>query len=166
MDQYYQLVKCLEKGVAFHHSGLLPIFKEIVEILFSNKDNDGNHKPLVKTLFATETFAVGVNMPTKTVVFTSLEKYTDGEKRYLKTHEYLQMAGRAGRRGIDKSGLVILLPNLGFLPKTFVMKNLLLGKSQIMRSKFNPNYKLVLKTIINKTNIEEVIDSSLINKGN
>ena len=69
-------------------------------------------KYLVKVLIATETFAVGVNMPTKTTVFTSLEKFSGDDFRNLYTHEYLQMGGRAGRRGIDKVGTVILLPNL------------------------------------------------------
>ena len=117
LDQYTILLNCLEKGVAFHHSGLLPVFKEIVEILYG--------KYLVKVLFATETFAVGVNMPTKTVVFTSLEKYTNDDFRYLFTHEYLQMGGRAGRRGIDTEGLVILLPNLNQLPNIHTMDNLI-----------------------------------------
>ena len=91
-QQYFTLVSLLERGVAFHHSGLLPMLKEIVEILFS--------KGLVKVLFATETFAVGLNMPTKTVVFTSYRKYDEeSEKmRMLTTDEYIQMAGRAGRR--------------------------------------------------------------------
>lgn len=66
--------------MAFHHSGLIPILKEITEILFS--------KGLIKVLFATETFAVGVNMPTKTVVFTELEKYTKRGKRFINTAEY------------------------------------------------------------------------------
>ena len=83
LEQFYNLKRCLDKGVAFHHSGLLPVFKEIVEILFGHKDINGKPKPLVKALFATETFAVGVNMPTRTVVFTSLEKYTNGGKRTL-----------------------------------------------------------------------------------
>ena len=128
------------------------------------KDHDGTHHPLIKVLFATETFAVGVNMPTKTVVFTSLEKYTDGEKRYLHSHEYLQMAGRAGRRGIDKTGLVILLPNLNFIPQSHVMKNLILGKGQVIRSKFRPNYKIVMKSLINGNPLDDIIKKSMIDK--
>ena len=88
MEQFYDLKKCLDKGIAYHHSGLLPIFKEVVEMLFAYKDHDGTHHPLIKVLFATETFAVGVNM-LQNVVFTSLEKYAVGEKRYS-LHEYLQ----------------------------------------------------------------------------
>ena len=164
LEQFYNLKRCLDKGVAFHHSGLLPVFKEIVEILFGHKDINGKPKPLVKALFATETFAVGVNMPTRTVVFTSLEKYTNGGKRTLYTHEYLQMAGRAGRRGIDSSGLVILLPNISNIPELSKMNNLLTGKTQSLQSKFSPNYKLVLKSIITKTPIDKIVNKSLISK--
>lgn len=154
MSQYATLMKCLEKGIAYHHSGLLPIFKEIVEILY------GKH--LVKVLFATETFAVGVNMPTKTVVFTSLEKFSGNDFRTLYTHEYLQMGGRAGRRGIDKEGLVILLPNLQALPNTHTMNNLINGNSQIIQSKFTADYKLVLKIMLNNTSVDNIVHNSLL----
>ena len=164
MDQFYSLKKCLDKGIAYHHSGLMPIFKEVIEMLFAYKDPDGTHHPLVKILFATETFAVGVNMPTKTVVFTSLEKYTDGEKRYLHTHEYLQMAGRAGRRGIDKTGLVILLPNISYLPTLHTMKNMINGSGQVLRSKFKPNYKIVMKSVMNGTSLDSIVAKSMIDK--
>jgi superfamily II RNA helicase len=164
MKQFYKLKNLLEKGIAFHHSGVLPVFREIVEILYGYKDHNNKPKPLVKVLFATETFAIGVNMPTKTVVFTNLEKYTGGGLRLLYTHEYLQMAGRAGRRGIDKEGLVILLPNIHMLPTINIMKNLIQGEPQTIVSKFNPNYKLILKTILNKKSITEMVDSSLLKK--
>lgn len=156
LQQFYSLKKCLLKGIAFHHSGLLPIFKEIIEILYS--------KNLVKVLFATETFAVGVNMPTKTVVFTNLEKYTDTEFRLLLTHEYLQMAGRAGRRGLDKEGLVILLPSKNGIPEVNQMKNLICGSSQSIQSKFNPNYHLILKTLLNGNSLEDIVKGSLLFK--
>ena len=100
--QYQELYNLLLKGIAYHHSGLIPVLKEVIEILFE--------KGLVKLLFATETFAVGVNAPTKTVVFPRLTKYSNGGFRYLRTDEYLQMAGRAGRRGLDKVGRVIIIP--------------------------------------------------------
>jgi superfamily II RNA helicase len=105
LPQYHTLRSLLEKGIAFHHSGLLPVLKEIVEILFG--------KGLVRVLFATETFAVGINMPTKTVVFTGFRKYDDATEgmRLLNTDEYIQMAGRAGRRGKDTSGTVVYLPD-------------------------------------------------------
>lgn len=83
-----------------HHGDLLPIAKEMVEILFS--------EGLIKVLFATETFSTGINMPTKTVVFTSLKKHDGKELRLLNSSEYTQMSGRAGRRGIDEKGNVII----------------------------------------------------------
>ena len=156
LQQFNTLRQCLLKGIDFHHSGLLPIFKEIIEILYS--------KNLVKVLFATETFAVGVNMPTKTVVFTNLEKYTDTEFRLLLTHEYLQMAGRAGRRGLDKEGSVILLPGKNGLPQVNQMKNLVCGSSQSIQSKFTPNYHLILKIILNGNSLEDIINGSLLFK--
>lgn len=147
-------MKCLEKGVAYHHSGLLPVFKEIVEILY------GKH--LVKVLFATETFAVGVNMPTKTVVFTSIEKFSGNDFRHLYTHEYLQMGGRAGRRGIDKEGSVILLPNIHELPTSHIMNNLINGSSQTIQSKFTPDYQLVLKVMLTNSSIDNIVNKSLL----
>ena len=153
LDQFVSLQKCLVKGVAFHHSGLLAIFKEIIELLYS--------KNLVKVLFATETFAVGVNMPTKTVIFTSLEKPTASGMRCLYTHEYLQMAGRAGRRGIDKEGLVMILPTNGLLEPN-QMKHLICGSPQQIQSKFVPNYQLVLKIILNELPIEKITGYSLL----
>ena len=87
------------QGIAFHHAGLLPIVKEAVEELFS--------KGLIKVLYTTETFAVGINMPAKTVCFNSLRKYDGVNFRNLNTKEYFQIAGRAGRRGIDTLGYVV-----------------------------------------------------------
>ncbi|MDH3590853.1 MAG: DEAD/DEAH box helicase, partial [Planctomycetota bacterium] len=86
-------------GVLYHHAGLLPIHKEIVERLFTT-----GH---VKLLFATETFALGVNMPAKCVIFDTLRKFDGIDVRYMKTRDYLQMAGRAGRQGMDDEGLVL-----------------------------------------------------------
>jgi hypothetical protein len=105
LPQFHDLERLLYKGIAYHHSGLLPVLKEIVEILFG--------RGYIKLLFATETFAVGINMPTKTVVFTSYRKYDDlsNGMRMLRTDEYIQMAGRAGRRGKDDKGIVYYLPD-------------------------------------------------------
>ncbi len=93
------LKKCLRHGIGFHHAGLLPDGKTIVEELFA--------KGLVKILFATETFAVGINMPAKSVCLDGLRKYTGEGFRYLTSKEFFQMSGRAGRRGLDKQGLAI-----------------------------------------------------------
>lgn len=159
MTQWTDLRRCLEKGVGFHHSGLIPLFKEIVEMLYE--------KNLVKVLFATETFAVGVNMPTRTVVFTALEKFVnDGQLRFLHPFEYLQMAGRAGRRGIDTLGTAILLPyGRGSdpleLPECSILRNMIHGKSQFIRSKFTPDYTFILKMILNGVPLLKWISHSL-----
>lgn len=89
------------KGIGVHHSGLLPIVKEIGEILFQ--------EGLIKILFATESFSIGLNMPAKTVIFTSLKKFDGHEERILTSGEYCQMSGRAGRRGLDKEGIIVSL---------------------------------------------------------
>jgi len=141
-DLILNLKKNLVKGIGIHHSGLIPVFKEIVEILFS--------KGLIKILFATETFAVGVNMPTKTVVFTSLNKYSDDGFRSLETHEYLQMAGRAGRRGLDKTGMIVIMINMFEMLNGQNLKEIMTGKTQEMVSKFQFNYQFILKVILTK----------------
>ncbi len=94
-----KLREALSKGVGFHHAGLLPQHKEAVEELFG--------KGLLKVLFATETFSVGINMPAKTVIFNGLRKFDGVNFRLINSKEYFQLAGRAGRRGIDKVGYVV-----------------------------------------------------------
>lgn len=140
LPQYNTLRALLERGIAFHHSGVLPVLKEIVEILFS--------KGLVKLLFATETFAVGINMPTKTVVFTGYRKFdetTDGQ-RMLNTDEYIQMAGRAGRRGKDDKGLVLYLPDRQ--PEAMEdVKRMMTGAKATFQSRMTFHYDFLLKTL-------------------
>ena len=95
------MLPILKTGIGIHHGGLLPIVKEIIEILFQ--------EGWLKALFSTETFSMGLNMPSRTVVFTSVRKF-DGEKfRWIGGGEYIQMSGRAGRRGIDDKGICILM---------------------------------------------------------
>ena len=128
--------------------------KEIIEILYS--------KGLIKILFATETFSIGVNMPTKTVLFTDLDKYDNKGKRFLRSDEYLQMSGRAGRRGLDEFGSVILLPTFELLSE-IELKSIMVGKSPSVKSKFNLSYQFVLKTILLETkNINDIISNTLI----
>jgi len=134
--QAHALKELAMRGIAYHHSGLLPFLKEILEILFS--------RGLCKVLFATETFAVGINMPTKTVIFTALEKFTDGGERLLKTAEYTQMAGRAGRRGKDDRGLVIYLPQREPI-SVLEMRQVVAGKSASFASRMNFRYEFLLK---------------------
>ena len=153
LPQYQDVLQIIERGVAYHHSGLIPILKEVIEILFS--------KGLIKILYATETFAVGVNMPTKVVVFPRLSKFTDGKVRPLRTDEYLQMAGRAGRRGIDKFGKVIILPTDDLLSYE-QLKSITYGKSPSIQSKFSLSYQFLLKIFKNEDmDIDNFMEHSL-----
>lgn len=138
LKQYHDLMGLLERGIAYHHSGLLPILKEIIEILFA--------KGFVKVMFCTETFAVGINMPTKTVVFLDLKKYDEGGLRCLATDEYIQMAGRAGRRGLDKEGLIIYLPSRDPIG-TGDAKLMMTGRKTVLRSRMDFHYDFLLKTL-------------------
>ena len=154
LPQYQDVYTQLLKGVVYHHSGLIPILKEIIEILYS--------KGLVKILFATETFAIGVNMPTKTVIFTDLNKYDNKGLRQLRTDEYLQMSGRAGRRGLDKFGSIIILPSME-LPEEVSFKNMLTGKSPMLNSKFKLSYQFVLKILDSENfDIKTFLENTLI----
>lgn len=101
LPQIDNILPILKRGIGIHHSGLLPILKEVIELLFQ--------EGLIKVLFATETFSIGLNMPAKTVVFTSARKFDGKEFRWVTSGEYIQMSGRAGRRGLDDRGIVILM---------------------------------------------------------
>ena len=149
--QAHALKELAMRGIAYHHSGLLPFLKEILEILFA--------RGLCKVLFATETFAVGINMPTKTVIFTALDKFSNGE-RLLKTSEYIQMAGRAGRRGKDDRGLVIYLPQRDPVSAS-ELKQIVCGKVATFGSRMNFGYDFLLK-ILNAS--ESISQTALIQK--
>lgn len=138
--QYYQISELLLRGIAYHHSGLLPLLKEIVEILFG--------KGLIKVMFATETFAVGINMPTKTAVFLDYHKYDNTKEglRCLYTDEYLQMAGRAGRRGLDKVGTVVYLPQRRPAWADEV-KAMMKGSTRAISSRMDFGYDFLLKVL-------------------
>ena len=136
LPEYSMIVKLLEKGIGVHHAGLIPVLREMVEMMFS--------KGYVKVLFATETFAVGLNMPTKTVVFTNMRKYSGSGERYLYSHEYTQQAGRAGRRGYDTVGHVIHLANMFELPELSDYRTILNNRPQTIYSKFKISYGLLL----------------------
>uniref|UniRef100_A0A8C8EVF8 SKI2 homolog, superkiller viralicidic activity 2-like n=1 Tax=Oncorhynchus tshawytscha TaxID=74940 RepID=A0A8C8EVF8_ONCTS len=128
----------LKRGIAVHHSGILPILKEVIEMLFS--------RGLVKVLFATETFAMGVNMPARTVVFDSIRKHDGTGFRNLLPGEYIQMAGRAGRRGLDATGTVIILCKSGVhdMGELHVM---MLGKPTVLQSQFRLTYTMILNLL-------------------
>ncbi|HIE26756.1 TPA: DEAD/DEAH box helicase [Candidatus Poribacteria bacterium] len=132
IEEFRQLVA---NGVAYHHAGMLPTLKEVVERLFTSG--------LLQLLFTTETFAVGINMPACSVVFESLEKF-DGENfRYLKTREYHQMSGRAGRRGIDTVGYVYARVNPRFADCDEV-ERIVEGEVEPIESQFNLSYASLL----------------------
>ena len=140
LQQAVKLRKLLLKGVGYHHAGLHPALKEIVQELFS--------QGLLQVLFVTETFAAGVNMPARTVVFTSLTKI-DGEIggfRYLYPEEFGQMAGRAGRRGMDTVGTVLLLPfHRRGLPTERDMRQMLCGQLHPIVSRFSVDLSFYLR---------------------
>jgi superfamily II RNA helicase len=149
--QAHQLRALAMRGIAYHHSGLLPFMKEILEILFS--------KGLVKVLFATETFAVGINMPTKTVVFTALEKFSDGGMRPLRSSEYIQMAGRAGRRGKDDKGIVIYLPQREPVDLS-TLRAILTGRAASFESRMGFHYDFVLKMLLSGLSTKQLVEST------
>lgn len=140
LPQVTQLCNILKTGVGLHHGGMLPILKEVVEILFQIG--------ILKILVSTETFSMGVNMPSKCVVFSSVQKW-DGEKfRILSGSEFVQMCGRAGRRGKDAKGQVICM-----LDETTDMKQyvgmLKSGSTQDpLISQFSVNYNMLLNSLI------------------
>lgn len=128
------MLPLLQRGIAVHHSGLLPIIKELVELLFQ--------EGLVKALFATETFAMGLNMPAKTVVFTAYKKWDGDSNRHLGSGEYIQMSGRAGRRGKDERGICIIMIDEQLEMNTF--KDMVLGKPAPLVSTFRLSYYSIL----------------------
>jgi superfamily II RNA helicase len=140
------------RGIAFHHSGVLQILRELIEILMKEK--------LIKVLFATETFSMGLNIPTKTVVFTDTHKYTNGGRRPLSIPEYRQMAGRAGRRGLDDYGSVIMLPIKDF-PDTIYYQNYLFGENPTIKSTFHISYNSLIKLRMAKIDIKDFYNKSL-----
>jgi len=141
LPEYNQVVSLLEKGIGIHHSGMIPVLREIVELMISKK--------YIKLLFATESFAIGLDCPIKTAIFTSLTKYDGQMERYLMPHEYTQMAGRAGRRGLDTVGHVVHCNNLFKLPTLNDYRSILCGKPQQLVSKFHINYSLILNLLKN-----------------
>eukprot|EP00980_Cylindrotheca_fusiformis_P031501 scaffold26468_cov162-Cylindrotheca_fusiformis.AAC.3 len=134
ITQVLALLPLLKRGIGIHHGGLLPILKEIVEILFS--------EGLIKALFATETFSIGINMPAKTVVFTNTRKWDGKDFRWVTSGEYIQMSGRAGRRGKDDRGLVIQMLDEKMDPA--VCKGILYGDPDPLNSSYRISYNMLL----------------------
>ena len=129
----------LYNGVASHHAGLLPAWKLLVERLFQ--------KGLIKVVFATETLAAGINMPARTTVISAISKRTDSGHRMLSANEFLQMSGRAGRRGMDKIGYVVIMGTQFQTPDE--VAELVKSPSNPLESQFSPGYSMVLNLLQN-----------------
>ncbi len=125
----------IENGVAYHHAGLLPSLKEVVEQLFTSK--------LIKLIYTTETFALGINMPARTVIFDELRKFYGKFFANLRTRDYYQMAGRAGRRGIDTEGFVYSRINPMRIELDQVNK-MIFSQPEPVLSQFNLSYASLL----------------------
>jgi superfamily II RNA helicase len=155
LPEYVKMVALLGKGIGIHHAGVMPVLREMVELLYS--------KGYIKLLFATETFSVGINMPTKSVIFTDCTKFDGSTNRTLYPHEYTQMAGRAGRRGIDTIGSVIHLNNIFRDTSLIDYRTMLKGKPQKLVSKFKISYNLLLNLIeIGENSLVEFTKRSMI----
>ena len=137
LPQIQLMLPLLKKGIGVHHGGLLPIVKESIELIFQ--------EGLVKVLFSTETFSMGINMPAKTVIFTNIEKYDGEDFRWLTGGEYIQMSGRAGRRGLDERGITILMLNKKM--DNEVAKSMLMGKADSLNSSFHLNYNMIINLL-------------------
>ncbi|MEZ5978065.1 MAG: DEAD/DEAH box helicase [Planctomycetota bacterium] len=133
-----ELYRLCSRGIAYHHAGMLPVHKEIVERLFTSG--------LLKLLFTTETFAVGINMPARTVAFYGLKKFDGESMDYLRTRDYLQMAGRAGRQGIDTVGYVVTRLDERDLFDA-PLERLVRGKPEPIESRFRLSYSAILHLI-------------------
>jgi superfamily II RNA helicase len=143
----------IEHGVAYHHAGMLPTIKEVIERLFT--------AGLIKLLFTTETFALGINMPACTVVFDSMAKFDGLDFRPLKAREYHQMAGRAGRRGIDTQGFVYACVDLEFNDYEDVAQSVA-GEIEPIESRFSLAYSCILNLYQrHNERIYEVCEKSL-----
>ncbi len=149
---YYEWLDNLERGVASHHAGLLPAFKEVVEDLFKRK--------LVKIVFATETLALGINMPARTVVLEKLEKFNGEARVAITSGEYTQLTGRAGRRGIDVEGHAVIQWTEGVDPQQVAA--LASRRTYPLNSSFRPTYNMAVNLIdqFGRARAREILESS------
>jgi ATP-dependent RNA helicase HelY len=138
---YFELREALAAGVAAHHAGMLPVFKETVEELFA--------EGLVRVVFATETLSLGINMPAKTVVIEDLWKFSGERHELLTPGEYTQLTGRAGRRGIDEIGYAVVLYQTQ-VPFERVA-GLASTRTYELRSSFRPSYNMAVNLVRNYT---------------
>jgi len=135
LPQIRTVFSLLEHGIGIHHGGILPIVKEIVEILLC----DG----YVKVLFCTSTFSMGINVPARSCAFVSLDMYNGKEFAKILPSDYVQMSGRAGRRGLDTVGTSIIMCH-GAVPEVDYLKTLISGKVQALKSQFKLKFNMIL----------------------
>lgn len=149
---YWEWLDCLERGVAAHHAGLLPAFKEIVETLFQQR--------LLKVVFATETLALGINMPARTVVLERMEKFNGEARVAITSGEYTQLTGRAGRRGIDVEGHAVVQWTEGMDPQAVAA--LASRRTYPLNSSFRPTYNMAVNLLdrFGRDRSREILESS------
>ena len=134
IPQIRSMLNILKLGIGIHHGGMIPLIRECIELIFQSG--------LIKILFSTETFSMGLNMPAKTVIFTEIEKFDGSKNRYITGGEYIQMSGRAGRRGLDEKGVVIVILKKKIDPEE--CREIMKGKSDPLNSSFSLNYNQIL----------------------
>jgi ATP-dependent RNA helicase HelY len=149
---YHEWLEGLERGIAAHHAGMLPTFKEVVEQLFV--------RGLVKAVFATETLALGINMPARSVVLERLVKWNGESHADVTAGEYTQLTGRAGRRGIDVEGHAVVLWSQGFEPAA--LAGLASTRTYPLRSSFRPSYNMAVNLVgqVGRERARELLQSS------
>ena len=149
---YWHWAEALERGIAAHHAGLLPTFKEVVEELFS--------RGLVKAVFATETLALGINMPARSVVLERLVKWNGEAHADMTPGEYTQLTGRAGRRGIDVEGHAVVLWHPGLDPEA--VGGLASTRTYPLRSSFRPTYNMAVNLVgqVGRSRAREILETS------
>jgi len=149
---YWEWADALERGIAAHHAGLLPTFKEVVEELFT--------LGLVKAVFATETLALGINMPARSVVLEKLVKWNGEAHADVTAGEYTQLTGRAGRRGIDVEGHAVVLWQPGLDPES--VAGLASTRTYPLRSSFRPTYNMAVNLVgqVGRSRAREILETS------
>jgi antiviral helicase SKI2 len=158
LPQVVHVKETVSRGIGIHHAGMLPILKELVEMAFS--------KGLVKVLFATETFAMGVNMPAKTVVFNGLRKHDGQNFRDILAGEYTQMSGRAGRRGLDSFGVVVVNCRGDQVPEEAMLRQVMTGQATVLESRFRLTYNMIINLLRQEDlKVEDVMKQSFMEAG-
>ncbi len=149
---YWDFVEGLTRGFAAHHAGMLPLFREIVEELFTTA--------AIRAVFATETLALGINMPARTVVIEKLTKFNGETHAELTAAEYTQLTGRAGRRGIDVEGHAVVLWQRGLDP--LVVAGLASTRTYPLRSSFRPTYNMAVNLVatVGRESAAEILETS------